>query len=120
MKKLTLSLALLLVATFAFSMSDPNMSAKVKALNLDEVVNNIKYPTVTNEAGIEGTVIMYVKIDDEGNITESTALTKPCSQMIKSVESAMKDLKFEPAKDAAGHAIASAVRIPFEFKLTVD
>ncbi len=120
MKKLILSLALILTASFAFSFSNPNMSVKAKALNLDEVVSNIDYPKVTNEAGIEGTVIMYVKIDAEGNISESTALTHPCSQMIKSVKSAMIDLKFEPAKDSDGVAVASAVRIPFEFKLTVD
>ncbi|MFY0606042.1 MAG: TonB family protein [Cyclobacteriaceae bacterium] len=120
MKKLILSFALILVYSFAFSSTKPNLSETAKAVNLDEVVDKIDYPRVTNEAGVEGVVIMYVKIDAEGNITENTALTHPCSQMIKSVETAMKDLKFEPAKNSEGAAIASSVRIPFEFKLTID
>jgi len=89
-------------------------------LNLEEVVSNIDYPQITSEAGIEGTVIMYVEIDENGEITKKQALTQPCSQMNKSVEKALKDLKFEPAKNTAGESIASSVRIPFEFKLTVD
>ncbi len=120
MKKLTLSLALLLVASFAFSMSDPNLAASAKALNLDEVVKNMTYPTATNAAGVEGTVIMYLEIDADGNVADNTALAYPCTQLKESVELALKDLKFEPAKDSDGNAIASKLRIPFEFELTID
>ena len=120
MKKYIFSLAFVSVAVLAFASSDPNLSLQAKAINLDEIAESIKYPTVSNESGIEGTVIMYLEIDAEGNISNTTALAYPCSKLKETVELALNDLKFEPAKNIEGEAVASALRIPFEFELKID
>lgn len=119
MKKHLFSLALAALSVIAFA-ADPNLSSKAKAINLNEVVESIKYPNMSNQMGIEGTVLMYVEIDAQGNVANSTALAYPCSSIKKSVEVALENLKFEPAKNIAGEAVASSLRIPFEFELSVD
>ncbi|MEQ8581329.1 MAG: energy transducer TonB [Marinoscillum sp.] len=120
MKKYIFSLALVSLTTLAFAASDPGLLTQARAINLEEVAESIKYPTVSNQSGVEGKVIMYLEIDAEGNISSTTALAYPCSKLKETVELALNDLKFEPAKNAEGEAVASALRIPFDFELKID
>lgn len=120
MKKSILSLIILLSAVVVFAGSDPLKATSAKAINLDEIAANIDYPTSSNEDGIEGVVMMKIEIDAEGNISEQTALSYPCNKLKEAVETAVKNLKFEPATNAFGQAVASSVKIPFEFELKID
>lgn len=119
MKKYISTLVLVFAVAVVFA-SDPAYVVKAKPINLDKIVGSIDYPKVSNENGVEGTVLMYVEIDEKGNISNTTALSFPCSHLKESVEKALMKLKFEPAKNHLGEAVASSVRIPFEFELTVD
>lgn len=120
MKKYIATFALTLATLLTVWASDPAYVVKAIPLNLDQVAKNISYPVVSNENAIEGTVLMYVEIDALGNVTKITALSYPCQQIRESVENALKDLKFEPAKNQSGEAVASSLRIPFQFQLKVD
>ncbi|MEQ8474027.1 MAG: TonB family protein [Marinoscillum sp.] len=120
MKKSVLSAIVLLSAVIVFGASDPMKATSAKALNLQEVASTIEYPTATNEGGIEGTVMMEIEIDAQGNVSEKTALSYPCTRLKEVVEAAVADLKFEPARDAFGDAMASTLKIPFQFELKID
>lgn len=115
-----LTIAFVLVTFIGFSKSDPQYAVMPKATNLQEIVRSIEYPMATKESAIEGKVLMLVDIDAEGNVISKTALAYPCAKMKAAVEQAMDDLKFEPAKDKNGLAIASSVRIPVDFELKID
>lgn len=116
---ITTLLALLFVTT-AFA-SDPTVAVvSAKATNLNEVISNIKYPKVSNENGIEGKVVVVLKISAEGNVTENKFVTYPNIQMKEAVDVVLKDLKFTPARNSDGEAIQTSVRIPINFELTID
>lgn len=120
MKKSILSTIILLSAVIVFAGSDPMKSSSAKVLNLDEIASAIEYPTLSNANGIEGTVMMKIEVDTEGNVSNKTAISYPCSTLKDAVEKAVANLKFEPAKNAYGQAVASSIKIPFEFELNID
>lgn len=114
----TLALSLILIGS-AFA-TDPNYSVVAKAKNLDEVIQSIKYPTATRESGTEGLVLVILQINEDGTVNTSNVISSPCSQLKAEVERATKDLIFEPAKDEKGMTVASTVRLPIQFTLTID
>lgn len=120
MKKLTVLTAFLLVTFLGYSKSDPQYATMPKAINLEEIVKTIEYPTATKAMAVEGKVLMLVNIDAEGNVVGKTALSYPCSKLKAEVEKALEGLKFEPARDKDGLAVASSVRLPIDFELTID
>lgn len=120
MKKSIFTFAFVLAVAVAFAGSDPMKPTAAKALNLDEVASNIEYPAESNHHGMEGTVMMKIEIDAEGNIANKEAVSFPCNKLKEAVELAVKDLKFEPAKNGFGQAVASTVQIPFAFELKID
>ncbi|RED93204.1 energy transducer TonB [Marinoscillum furvescens] len=120
MRRYITLLGLVFTATLAFASSDPNYVVMPKALNMEAVARTISYPASSNTAGIEGKVLLYVEIDAKGEVTKTTTLSAPCSKLKTEAENAAKKLKFEPARNSAGEAVASGVRIPFEFELTIE
>lgn len=120
MKRIIYTIALGLFSTMAFANSGPGMSAKANATNLKEVSENIQYPLLSNQEGVEGTVLFYVELDENGKVTSKTALSFPSQQLKEAAEKAIDKIEFTAAKDETGKAIASGLRIPFQFELKVD
>lgn len=120
MKRNILSLTFIFAALMAMAASNPSIATSAKAVNLKEVAINLEYPVDSKINGTEGTVLMYVEIDENGKVSSKTALAYPCNKLREAAEKAVDNLKFEAAIDASGQAIKSGVRIPFEFKLTID
>ena len=121
MKKALLTSTFFLAVAIAFAGSDPMLKSSVaRVLNLDEVASSIEYPAESNANGVEGTVIMKLSIDAEGNVSNKAAVSYPCNKLKEAVELAVKDLKFEPARNAFGQSVASTVKIPFAFELSID
>lgn len=120
MKKSIFTFAFVLAVAVAFAGSDPMKPTAAKVLNLDEVASTIEYPTESNQHGVEGTVMMKFEIDAEGNIASKEAISYPCNNLKKAVELAVKDLKFEAAKNGFGQAVSSTIQIPFAFELQID
>ncbi|MFY0598390.1 MAG: energy transducer TonB [Cyclobacteriaceae bacterium] len=120
MKHLALTLLTTILFTFAASATDPNVSVQAKAANLSEVVNNIDYPMESRENGVEGRVVVLVKINKTGEVVSNKVLSSPSSSLTEAVNESMKDLKFTPAKNAEGENIPTSVKIPIDFKLTID
>lgn len=120
MKKSLLTIAFILTVAVVFAGSDPLKPTMARAINLDEVASSIEYPTESNHNGVEGTVMMQLSIDENGKITYKKAVTYPCNRLKEAVETAVENLKFEPAKNGFGQAVSSTVKIPFAFELAID
>lgn len=74
-----------------------------------------KYPELAKKAGIEGTVVVKVLIDLEGNV-EATELLKSVEVLDEAALEAARQFKFTPAK-LDGKPVKVWMSVPFRFKL---
>ena len=76
-----------------------------------------KYPKAAKEAGIEGTVIVQVFVNEKGRVTETVILKGiPDSGLDEAAIKAIENVKFRPAK-AGNKKVGSWVSIPVNFRL---
>ena len=81
------------------------------------IQKNLRYPEIARRAGIEGTVIVYTKIDKNGDVIRTKvvkSLSKSCDEAAIDV---VKSTKWKPAKQKGGKPVTVWVSIPIEFKL---
>ncbi|MEM7372783.1 MAG: TonB family protein [Bacteroidota bacterium] len=101
---------------------EPEMNAFVFAdqqpglINIQEVRQQIGYPTVAKNAGIEGTVVMRVLVDKEGNYKRHRVISSPHPLLGKQVEKQIHNLRFTPALQG-NTPMDFWVNIPFKFDL---
>jgi periplasmic protein TonB len=94
----------------------PQYAAGEKAM-FKYLSENIKYPAVARENGIEGTVYLGFIVDPEGNITNVTikrGVSGGCSEEAVRVVSGMP--KWTPGKQQ-GRAVKVNFTLPVKFKL---
>jgi len=117
MKKLIMTVlsAYLVLTVYAQNTS----SEVVEVTNYREVVSKIEYPRVCKEKGIEGKVIVSLEIDENGNLISHEFIKYPCSDLKEVVQNALPKLKFKPAFNVHGQAVASKITMPVNFKLTI-
>ncbi|WP_258104388.1 energy transducer TonB [Marinoscillum sp. MHG1-6] len=121
MRTLSILFALVIGMSTAFANSGEDAVARTaKATNFSEVINKIEYPQTARTNGIEGRVLVLVKINEEGKVATTKVVSSPSEELSKAVITAMKKLQFEPAKNANGVAVPSAVHVPVDFELTID
>jgi TonB family protein len=85
------------------------------------IQENLHYPEIARKAGIEGTVIVYAKIDTEGVVT-NTKIVKPLGEKNGCNEAAVqaiKTVKWMPAKQR-DKSVAVWVSVPVKFKLSKE
>lgn len=85
-------------------------------VNLDDIKKRIGYPPAAREAGIEGTVVVRVLVDEKGNYVKHIVLQSPHPLLEKAVVKELPNLKFTPGIQA-GKPIRVWVNIPFRFTL---
>ena len=79
-----------------------------------------KYPKEAKEAGIEGTVIVQVFVDEKGKVTETKILKGiPNSGLDEAAIEAIRKTRFKPAK-ARGKSVGVWISIPVNFRLNGD
>jgi len=77
----------------------------------------IPYPPAAARSREEGSLILLVQVDANGNATDVTVEKRSGSRDLdRAAQDAVRDWKFEPAIKA-GKPTASAVRVPIEFTL---
>ena len=86
-----------------------------RSLNMTEVVKNIGYPQIARDAGIQGSVVVRVLIDHEGNYLRHQVINREHPILSREVEKHVSELRFEPAIQG-GKPIAFWVNVPFVFK----
>lgn len=85
-------------------------------LNIRDIRQQIGYPKVARDAGIEGTVVVRVLVDKKGNYKRHRVVKTPHPLLNKAVENQIHNLRFTPA--IQGSAPADFwVNVPFKFGL---
>lgn len=76
---------------------------------------NPVYPEFAVQAGVEGTVVMWVYVGVEGQV-RATHIQKSVPMLDEAAELAVRQWRFRPARNN-GHAVAVWVAIPIRFRL---
>ncbi len=85
--------------------SDPPMEKKIF---------KPEYPLIARQAGIEGTVVARVYIDERGNVFRVDIVQSPSEIFIQPVKDALFKSEFYPAKQR-DIAVKSQILVPFDF-----
>lgn len=91
-----------------------DMDTEPKVLNLAEIQQLIGYPKQAHEQGIEGTVIVRILVDKDGQYAKHEVLKEGHSLLLGAVEGHLAKLKFEPAQKE-GKPVKFWVTLPFKF-----
>jgi len=76
-----------------------------------------KYPEIAQEAGIEGTVVVQVFVDDRGRVKETVILKGiPNTGLNEAATDAIRNVRFRPAKQRE-RAVGVWISIPVNFRL---
>ena len=76
-----------------------------------------KYPEIAQEAGIEGTVVVQVFVDDNGRVKETLILKGiPNTGLDEAASEAIRTVRFRPAKQRE-RAVGVWISIPVNFRL---
>ncbi len=76
-----------------------------------------KYPEIAQEAGIEGTVVVQVFVDDKGRVKETVILKGiPNTGLDEAASDAIRDVRFRPARQRE-RAVGVWISIPVNFRL---
>jgi len=116
MKKLTYILSIGLIG-FSLLASANNGEKKAVVSNYSEVLSQIEYPQVCREQGIEGTVLVRVSLDAQGQLIGHEFVKFPCADLKDAVSKVLPLLNFQAAI-VDGEAVSSKLLIPIDFRLT--
>ncbi len=117
MKKLiTLSFAFAIVLC---SYAGNGKAEKPTATNYKEVLKEIVYPQASVEQGIEGKVVVDIKVNKLGEIVSYRFKSYPCRDLKEAVESSLTKITFLPATNKKGEAVNGRVTLPINFQLTI-
>lgn len=118
MKK-TLLILTLVFFVFGALANNGGKAESPKPTNYKEVISKIEYPKVSKLKGIEGTVVVTLKINKAGKVINHEFDSYPCTDLRDAVKDIIKDLEFTPAKDAEGNTVVGKIAVPVNFKLTI-
>ncbi len=108
------------VAKFAAEktiVTDKTDNSKVAVAQLRKhITENLKYPAVMFEHGIEGTVIAEVSISPEGKILKSTIVESPSKAFDSAVLKALKKISAIDMKEMPYEGMTS-VQVPVVFSI---
>lgn len=90
-----------------------------KPTNYKEVISKIGYPETSKAQGIEGQVIVTLKVNKNGKVVNHRFDSYPCTDMRDAVKDVLKDLRFKAAKNASGEPVVGFIALPVNFKLTI-
>ncbi len=84
----------------------------------DAIHENLRYPELARRAGIEGTVILYVQIDEQGEVVDMRVIkSMGDSGCDEAAVEAIKKVKWIPA-EADGKPVKVWISVPVRFKLS--
>lgn len=83
---------------------------------LKALQENIRYPVVARNAGIEGRVIVQFIVDEQGNVTTPTVMRGRHSSLNKEALRVIREATFTPGKQR-GNAVKVQMALPITFRL---
>ena len=76
-----------------------------------------RYPEIAQEAGIEGTVVVQVFVDEKGRVKDTVILKGiPNTGLDEAATEAIRKVRFRPAKQRE-RAVGVWISIPVNFRL---
>lgn len=75
------------------------------------------YPAALTDSGIDGTVVVRFVIDTQGVPEAVRIVRSPHPLFDAAVVAAVRQWRYEPARDAQGRAVRHQVQVPFRFRL---
>ena len=115
----TLMMTICALAVIANGFGNKGEGESPKPVNYKEVISKIEYPKVCREKGIEGKVIVELKVDENGKVVNHKFESYPCSDLKKVVKDILPELQFKPATDSEGNAVEGRVTLPVNFQLDI-
>jgi TonB family protein len=115
----TVIIALVALTSFAFAQQPAtyvHLDKEAKPVNLKSVTDNMEYPENLALQGEEGTVLLRVLVDANGNYKRHQVVNSNNPQFTASAEKGLTRLQFNPAEHN-GKAVTSWVFIPVKFRL---
>lgn len=94
----------------------PKIEGDLTAPVLLERVSPV-YPEAARKEGITGVVVVEVVIDETGAVNEARALESPNEALTEAAIAAVRQWRFEPARNPAGKAVALNWKVTLAFKL---
>lgn len=86
--------------------SEPTVAAEVK----------VPYPEEARRAGVEGTVVLSITIDHEGNVVAAKIISGPGYGLNEAARDAIRQFKFKPAIKN-GEAVSTELKYSYTFLL---
>lgn len=85
------------------------------------IAENLEYPKVAKDAGIEGKVVVAFVVDKEGNIAQKQILKSPHDSLSMAVINMLYKMPdWEPGEDEKGNKVAVFMTLPISFWLDND
>lgn len=93
------------------------LNETIEPLNYSSVLQSISYDARALEAGLEGTVLLLVEVDEHGHYFDHEVLEDGHPILLEAVENKAHLLEF-PAPEYEGEPTSALVVVPFRFRLT--
>lgn len=93
------------------------INQSLEPLNYQHVLKSISYDARALEAGVEGTVLMMIQVDENGHYFDHKVLEEGHPILVQAVEERIHQLEF-PKPEYQGESVSALVMVPFRFRLT--
>lgn len=93
------------------------LTQSLEPLNYQSVLQSISYDARALEAGLEGTVVLMVQVDENGHYFDHRVLEESHPMLVQAVEDKIHQLEF-PKPEYQGESVSALVMVPFRFRLT--
>ncbi len=93
------------------------LTQSLEPLNYQHVLQSISYDARALEAGLEGTVVLMVQVDENGHYFDHKVLEESHPILVQAVEDKIHLLEF-PKPEYQGESVSALVMVPFRFRLT--
>ncbi len=75
------------------------------------------YPFEARRAGVTGEVLVQFAVNEEGLVSHAVALRAPDVEFADSALAAVRQWRFQPARNAAGQPVVTVLQVPIVFTL---
>lgn len=93
------------------------INQSLEPLNYQNVLQSISYDARALEAGLEGTVVLMIQVDENGHYFDHEILEGSHPILVRAVEDKIHQLEF-PKPEYQGESVSALVMVPFRFRLT--
>lgn len=93
------------------------MIKSMDPVNYNTVLESITYDARAVTAGLEGTVLVSVVVDENGHYFDHEIIHEAHPILVEAVEKKIHHLRF-PKPELQGESVSALVTVPFRFRLT--